>query len=203
MEKVKRNRRTLQLVLVIVCVAVVASGIMLVTGMKSGSGASAAGNSAASLQDKNVKDTSAQAKKLFEAKPADSGDSKAVAKLLETMGFEDTDGEFSVNIRQSGKKSTLTISVSSAVNVDDKSSFDDRMMKYGEQMLALIPDVNEVVWEYSVTGGGGETKTKGTDEAATVTLDEAGAKDVLGRDVKTFGESASAVKELLDLQNKQ
>lgn len=203
MEKVKRNRRTLQLVLIIVCVAVVASGIMLVTGMKSGSGASAAGSSAASLQDKNVKDTSAQAKKLFEAKPADSGDSKAVAKLLETMGFEDTDGEFSVNIRQSGKKSTLTISVSSAVNVDDKSSFDDRMMKYGEQMLALIPDVNEVVWEYSVTGGGGETKTKGTDEAATVTLDEAGAKDVLGRDVKTFGESASAVKELLDLQNKQ
>lgn len=203
MDKVKRNRRTLQLVLVIVCVAVVASGIMLVTGMKSGSGASAAGNSAASLQDKNVKDTSAQAKKLFEAKPADSGDSKAVAKLLETMGFEDTDGEFSVNIRQSGKKSTLTISVSSAVNVDDKSSFDDRMMKYGEQMLALIPDVNEVVWEYSVTGGGGETKTRGTDEAATVTLDEAGAKDVLGRDVKTFGESESAVKELLDLQNKQ
>ena len=201
MEKSLKNKRILQAVLIFLCVAVVAAGITLFTTMRSGSGsASAAGASVPQTEGAAADDTQAHAKELYKDLVSDAGDSAAVAKLLETMGLESMTGKYKATVDQSGKNYVLTVNISQAVDAEDREAFDAGMMNYGEQMLALITNADEVVWEYSVTGGDTGDQTKATDESVNVSLDTAGAAESTGKDIKTFGESASAVKELLDLQ---
>ena len=108
-----------------------------------------------------------------------------------------------MTVDQSGKKYVLTVNISEAVDAADREAFDARMMDYGEQMLALITNADKVVWQYSVTGGDTDDQTKATDESVSVSLDTSGAAEATGKDIKSFGESASAVKELLDLQTRK
>lgn len=199
MDKSIKNKRILQTVLIFLCVAVVAAGITLVTTMRSGS-ASAAGAAGIPSAGASADDTSAHAKELYSDIVSDAGDSVAVAKLLETMGLESFTGKYKVTVDQSGKNYVLTININNAVDAADREAFDTEMMNYGEQMLALITNADKVTWEYSVTGGDTSDQTKATDESVSVSLDTAGAAESAGKDIKTFGESASAVKELLDLQ---
>ena len=51
-----------------------------------------------------------------------------------------------------------------------------------------------------MTGDQTGDKTEATDESVSVSLDTSGAAESTGKDIKSFGKSASAVKELLDLQ---
>lgn len=201
MEKNLRNKRILQTVLIFMCVAVVAAGITLVTAMKSGSGSAAAMGVSGTPSDSTAAgDTGTHAKALYNDLVSDAGDSAAVAKLLETMGLESSVGKYKVTVDQSGKNCVLTVDISEAVKAEDREAFDAVMMDCGEQMLALITNANKVVWNYPVTGDQTGDKTKATDESVSVSLDKSGAAESTGKDIKSFGKSASAVKELLDLQ---
>ena len=201
MEKNLRNKRILQTVLIFMCVAVVAAGITLVTAMKSGSGSAAAMGVSGTPSDSTAAgDTGTHAKALYNDLVSDAGDSAAVAKLLETMGLESSVGKYKVTVDQSGKNYVLTVDISETVKAEDREAFDAVMMDCGEQMLALITNANKVVWNYPVTGDQTGDKTKATDESVSVSLDKSGAAESTGKDIKSFGKSASAVKELLDLQ---
>lgn len=204
MEKSLKNRRVLQALLIFLGVAVVAAGVTLAMTMRAGSGsASAAGVSGTQSDSAAADDTQAHAKELYGGLVSDAGDSAAVAKLLETMGLESVTGKYKVTVDQSGKKYMLTVNISEAVDAADREAFDARMMDYGEQMLALITNADKVVWQYSVTGGDTGDQAKATDESVSVSLDTSGAAEATGKDIKSFGESASAVKNLLDLQTRK
>ena len=201
MEKSLKNKRILQAVLIFLCVAVVAAGITIFTAMRSGSGSvSAAGTSGTPTESASADDTQAHADELYKNLVSDAGDSAAVAKLLETMGLESSVGKYKVTVDQSGKNYVLTVDISETVKAEDREAFDAVMMDCGEQMLALITNANKVVWNYPVTGDQTGDKTKATDESVSVSLDTSGAAESTGKDIKSFGKSASAVKELLDLQ---
>lgn len=201
MEKNLRNKRILQTVLIFMCVAVVAAGITLVTTMRSGSSSAAAMGVSGTPSDSTATgDTGTHAKALYNDLVSDAGDSAAVAKLLETMGLESSVGKYKVTVDQSGKNYVLTVDISETVKAEDREAFDAVMMDCGEQMLALITNANKVVWNYPVTGDQTGDKTKATDESVSVSLDKSGAAESTGKDIKSFGKSASAVKELLDLQ---
>ena len=204
MEKNLRNKRILQTVLIFMCVAVVAAGITLVTTMRSGSSSAAAmGVSGTSSDSAATGDTGTHAKALYNDLVSDAGDSAAVAKLLETMGLESSAGKYKVTVDQSGKNYVMTVDISEAVKAEDREAFDAVMMDCGEQMLALITNADKVIWNYPVTGDQTGDKTKATDESVSVSLDTSGAAESTGKDIKSFGKSASAVKELLDLQAKE
>ena len=201
MEKNLRNKRILQTVLIFMCVAVVAAGITLVTTMRSGSSSAAAMGVSGTPSDSTATgDTGTHAKALYNDLVSDVGDSAAVAKLLETMGLEASVGKYKVTVDQSGKNYVLTVDISEAVKAEDREAFDAVMMDCGEQMLALITNADKVIWNYPVTGDQTGDKTKATDESVSVSLDTSGAAESTGNDIKSFGKSASAVKELLDLQ---
>ena len=201
MEKNLRNKRILQTVLIFMCVAVVAAGITLVTTMRSGSSSAAAMGVSGTPSDSTATgDTGTHAKALYNDLVSDVGDSAAVAKLLETMGLEASVGKYKVTVDQSGKNYVMTVDISEAVKAEDREAFDAVMMDCGEQMLALITNADKVIWNYPVTGDQTGDKTKATDESVSVSLDTSGAAESTGNDIKSFGKSASAVKELLDLQ---
>lgn len=201
MEKSLKNKRILQAVLIFLCVAVVAAGITIFTAMRSGSGSvSAAGTSGTPTESASADDTQAHADELYKNLVSDAGDSAAVAKLLETMGLESSVGKYKVTVDQSGKNYVLTVDISETVKAEDREAFDAVMMDCGEQMLALITNADKVVWNYPVTGDQTGDKTEATDESVSVSLDTSGAAESTGKDIKSFGKSASAVKELLDLQ---
>ena len=201
MEKNLRNKRILQTVLIFMCVAVVAAGITLVTTMRSGSSSAAAMGISGTPSDSTATgDTGTHAKALYNDLVSDAGDSAAVAKLLETMGLEASVGKYKVTVDQSGKNYVMTVDISEAVKAEDREAFDAVMMDCGEQMLALITNADKVIWNYPVTGDQTGDKTKATDESVSVSLDISGAAESTGNDIKSFGKSASAVKELLDLQ---
>lgn len=201
MEKNLRNKRILQTVLIFMCVAVVAAGITLVTTMRSGSSSAAAMGVSGTPSDSTATgDTGTHAKALYNDLVSDAGDSADVAKLLETMGLEASVGKYKVTVDQSGKNYVLTVDISEAVKAEDREAFDAVMMDCGEQMLALITNADKVIWNYPVTGDQTGDKTKATDESVSVSLDTSGAAESTGNDIKSFGKSASAVKELLDLQ---
>ena len=201
MEKNLRNKRILQTVLLFMCVAVVAAGITLVTTMRSGSSSAAAMGVSGTPSDSTATgDTGTHAKALYNDLVSDAGDSADVAKLLETMGLESSVGKYKVTVDQSGKNYVLTVDISEAVKAEDREAFDAVMMDCGEQMLALITNADKVIWNYPVTGDQTGDKTKATDESVSVSLDTSGAAESTGNDIKSFGKSASAVKELLDLQ---
>ena len=201
MEKNLRNKRILQTVLIFMCVAVVAAGIALVTTMRSGSSSAAAMGVSGTPSDSTATgDTGTHAKALYNDLVSDAGDSADVAKLLETMGLESSVGKYKVTVDQSGKNYVLTVDISEAVKAEDREAFDAVMMDCGEQMLALITNADKVIWNYPVTGDQTGDKTKATDESVSVSLDTSGAAESTGNDIKSFGKSASAVKELLDLQ---
>lgn len=201
MEKNLRNKRILQTVLIFMCVAVVAAGITLVTTMRSGSSSAAAMGVSGTPSDSTATgDTGTHAKALYNDLVSDAGDSADVAKLLETMGLESSVGKYKVTVDQSGKNYVLTVDISEAVKAEDREAFDAVMMDCGEQMLALITNADKVIWNYPVTGDQTGDKTKATDESVSVSLDTSGAVESTGNDIKSFGKSASAVKELLDLQ---
>lgn len=201
MEKNLRNKRILQTVLIFMCVAVVAAGITLVTTMRSGSSSAAAMGVSGTPSDSTATgDTGTHAKALYNDLVSDAGDSADVAKLLETMGLEASVGKYKVTVDQSGKNYVLTVGISEAVKAEDREAFDAVMMDCGEQMLALITNADKVIWNYPVTGDQTGDKTKATDESVSVSLDTSGAAESTGKDIKSFGKSASAVKELLDLQ---
>ena len=135
-----------------------------------------------------------RAEELFSKKVEDTNDTAAVAELLETMGMGEAAGEYTVRIAAEGEEQVMNLTVAGPVQSADREVFDANMQIMAEQLLALTSGVTKVQWSYPVL------TADAREETVTVSLDQAGAGEELGRKVKNLGESAEKVRTLLRIQ---
>ena len=88
----------------------------------------------------------------------------------------------------------MNLTVAGPVQSADREVFDANMQIMAEQLLALTSGVTKVQWSYPVL------TADAREETVTVSLDQAGAGEELGRKVKNLGESAEKVRTLLRIQ---
>ncbi len=133
------------------------------------------------------------AQTLFAAKVESISDSAAVAKLLETIDLKKNVASYKVELQTKDTPKSMNIRFDKTVAEADKDKFDKEMQKYAEQILALVPDAQEVQWTYMLKKGG-------KSEEVTVFLNEQQAEDLLMKDVKSYGESPQALDILFNQQ---
>ena len=114
--------------------------------------------------------------------------------MLETMGLENVTGKYTATIAAEGDIRVLTVTFEDSVQKANKKTLDDNMVICAQQMMALMPSVDKVQWTYSLRSADAE------EETTTVSLDEAGARDQLSRNIDKYGESARAFRNLLQEQ---
>lgn len=140
---------------------------------------------------------SQQAQLLYDARVEDINDSAAVAKLLETVDLRKNVANYQVTLMVKESPRSMVITFDKTISTAEQQTFDEKMQKYAEQILALTNGADQVQWVYTVKG---EDKKK---EERNVYLDGERAKELLKNDVKKYGASAKAVQNLLDQQNRK
>ncbi|MDO4545874.1 MAG: DUF4825 domain-containing protein [Bacillota bacterium] len=191
----KNKRSTKILLLTLGAVAVILAAGLLVMHVLGDREASAAGSAdSITVEALSIDDSKSYAKELLECKVDDVNDTAAVAKLFDAMKLEEVTGEYTVTISAGEEAQVLSLTLTKPVAQADKETFDANMQLCAQQMLALIPQVGEVQWNYSVLSDSAK------EEAVSVSLDEAGATKELGKNVKNYGNSAGKLQKLLEKQ---
>ena len=195
MEKLMQNGRAMKFVLagIGVVVLLLAAGLFAMSALRDGE-ASATDGDAVQVEGLQVESSAKYAEKLFDCKVEDINDTAAVAKLLETMGMEGVTGTYTVQIAPESEVQVLTLRVEEAVQKIDRETFDGNMTILSQQLLALIPGVGKVQWNYSVVSADAK------EESTVVSIDEAGATEELGKDVRSYGKSPKKLQSLLEKQ---
>lgn len=135
-----------------------------------------------------------EAKDLFAARVESIGDSAAVATLLETMDLKTRVANYMVELQTKESPKSVNIRLHKTVNEVDKNTFDRTVQGYALQILALIPDAQQVQWTYTLI------PQKGEPADVTVYLNQQQADQLLGSDVKQYGENEKMLDALLKLQ---
>lgn len=197
MEKMVKSKNILKIILAVMCLAVVAATSALVTAIVcEGKEAPTVseGEEIVNVKLMEVDNSAKNAGALFECKVDDINDTASVAKFLEVIGLEEITGKYTVRIDKADGINVMMLKIDEAVEKADKENFDYNVQLCAEQILALVTDVHKVVWEYEVA-----TKDS-KEESAVISMDTAGAEKEFGKDVKSLGESADTVKNLLTIQ---
>lgn len=178
-----------------VCVvAMLAAIVALVFVSDSSNGLTSGSNGETDVSEMNIDDSREHASELYNNAVSDINDTTAVVNLLDAMKFEEAAGEYSAVISEEDGVQVLFLDISEQINEDDQKTFNSNMEIYAQQMLALIPGVGKIQWTYSVKSD------DASEEKSVVSLDEKGASDILGNDVRSYGKSVKSVKKLLSLQ---
>lgn len=192
----KGNRKiVIGIIIVIICVVLALAVIlstMLMSTRSDGLTQDSSGETVVSKLD--IDDSQEHASKLYENSVSDINDTTAVSELLDVMELEAAAGKYSVVISEEDGMQVLSLDLSEKIKRDDKKTFDGNMEMYAQQMLALIPGIDKVEWAYRI-----DSADK-SEEKAVVSLDEKGASDILGKDVRNYGKSAEGIHKLLVLQ---
>lgn len=196
MGKLINNRRAMKLALAGLIVVIVGFAAVLFFMSYGGRGEAAAESSVETTGSQVMKiDTSSDyAEELYGCKVDDVNDTAAVVKLLETMGLENVTGKYTATIAAEGDIRVLTVTFEDSVQKANKKTLDDNMVICAQQMMALMPSVDKVQWTYSLRSADAE------EETTTVSLDEAGAREQLSRNIDKYGESARVFRNLLQEQ---
>ena len=196
MGKLINNRRAMKLALAVLIVVIVGFAAVLFFMSYGGRGEAAAESSVETTGSQAMKiDTSSDyAEELYGCKVDDVNDTAAVVKLLEAMGLENVTGKYTATIAAEGDIRVLTVTFEDSVQKANKKTLDDNMVICAQQMMALMPSVDKVQWTYSLRSADAE------EETTTVSLDEAGAREQLSRNIDKYGESARAFRNLLQEQ---
>ena len=125
---------------------------------------------------------SAAASQAYEALCSYVGDPSAVAALYRAIGAADQLGPVRYALQTAREPYGLTLQLSCGDAPDPAA-----LQRYGCLLLALVGNLEQVQWEYTV---GGRSQT------VRLTLDQANA--LAGFDVKTCAESSRRVQSLLD-----
>ena len=144
----------------------------------------------------NVDSSKDYAKDLFAFKIEEVNDTAAVATMFETMEIENVTGEYETKISEEGDIKVLAFNITEPVRDADRKTFDANMETCAEQMLALIPGIGKVQWDYSVVS------EENKEESVSVSLDEDGANKELDGNVRNYGKSANKLQKLLVKQMK-
>lgn len=196
MGKLINNRRAMKLALAGLIVVIVGFAAVLFFMSYGGRGEAAAESSVETTGSQAMKiDTSSDyAEELYGCKVDDVNDTAAVVKLLEAMGLENVTGKYTATIAAEGDIRVLTVTFEDSVQKANKKTLDDNMVICAQQMMALMPSVDKVQWTYSLRSADAE------EETTTVSLDEAGAREQLSRNIDKYGESARVFRNLLQEQ---
>lgn len=128
---------------------------------------------------------------LFDNKIKYIGAPSSVIKLLESTGVYTKLGALTIQLHTVKEPFGITLNFKNIVDKDDRKEFDGLMTSYAYVLLALIDNCGEVSWTYP-----DNVNEEDAEEKGLVTLYD--AEVFLGKDVKTYGESAVTVQELLD-----
>lgn len=129
------------------------------------------------------------AKQLYAVKNPYIGNASANGKLLFTLGVGDALGNFTLELETSKQPYILRLNFNDEVY--DRDTFDHKMAAYATFLLALIENADEIQWSYPYNEAG-------DDQRITVYWDAQNLHPLGIEDIKTYGESAAKVQELID-----
>lgn len=137
---------------------------------------------------------SAMANQLFQNKHPYIGDATANARLSQCLGIADELGSFTNELQTGTQPYGWTLYFENSIN--NSAVFDEKMKGFSCILLALIDNLGEVSWEYTLElAEGPVTHTK--------TMTEADCTAYLDSPVKGFSKSPEDVQKLLDLLKRQ
>ncbi len=111
-------------------------------------------------------------------------------QLLVSMGIYTKLGDFTTQRHTMKEPYGITLYFKNPVDEEDRAEFNGMMTSYAYVLLALIENCGEVSWSYPDNVNEEDAEIKGF-------VNLADAKKFLGKDVKTYAESAVTVQELL------
>jgi len=132
---------------------------------------------------------SKMANELYEAKNPYIGDMPANGRLAGILRMGEELGGFKSELQTTREPYGWTLKHEDSVR--NSAVFESRMKDYGCVLLALIDNLGEITWVYTVEAGDGAIERQ-----TVLTVVE--ASEYLGAPVKSFSESPEKVQELLD-----
>jgi beta-lactamase regulating signal transducer with metallopeptidase domain len=143
-----------------------------------------------SAENEDTTGVSALAKQLYDVRNPYIGNASANGTLLITLGVGDELGTFTLELETSKPPYILRLNFDEEVY--DRDNFDHQMASYATYLLALIDNADELQWSYPYNEAGEEQRI-------TVYWDAQNLQPLGIEDIKTYGESAAKVQELMDL----
>lgn len=136
-----------------------------------------------------VTGTSENARYIYSCKNTYIGDNSADGKLLNAIGVGDNLGSFTMELETSETPYILRLNFNDLVV--NRDMFDNKMCDYAAVLLALIGNADEIQWSYPYNQDG---------ELVRITVYWNNQNlIVMGiDDIKSYGQSADKVQELLD-----
>lgn len=137
---------------------------------------------------------SAMANQLFQNKHPYIGDTTANTRLSQCLGIGNELGNFTNELQTETTPYGWTLYFENSTN--NSAIFDEKMKGFSCILLALIDNLDEVNWEYTLElAEGPVTRTK--------TMTKADCTAYLGSPVKGFSKSPEDMQELLDILKRQ
>lgn len=186
------------LIAAVVAVMLFAAGMFVLAGSGNRDVSAESDDSLTKSGSLKIDDSSEHAKALYNSKIEDVNDTALVAELFEKMGLEDITGEYTVQISKEDDGRVLALDVTEHVQASDEEVFNGNMEKCAQQMLALIPQIDKVQWSYQLFSS--SSSDESDKEAIVVAVNKEKFEQDLGKSPEDFGESADAVKKLLEKQ---
>lgn len=132
-----------------------------------------------------VKTPSEYAQQLVEAKNLYIGDNSADIKILELLNIQKEFGNYHIELETDQEPYIIKL------NFEEKPTISEEFQDKAFLILALIQNANEVQWSYPDNEDGEEV-------LITWYMNEKDATTILNKDIKSFGETAESLQELLD-----
>ncbi len=127
---------------------------------------------------------------LFKHKNPYVGDISSDGKILIDLRVAWVLGNFKNELQTKSEPYGYTLLFEDAVKKEHQADFDDTMKKYAMCMLALIDNLSEVSWKYTVVDNKQENMV-----INKITKEE--ASKILGKNIKSYTDSAAEVQALL------
>ncbi|SHL63655.1 Putative zinc-finger [Anaerocolumna jejuensis DSM 15929] len=127
---------------------------------------------------------------LYQHKNPYVGNMSANSKILTDLKIGRVLGNFTNELQTKKEPYGYTLLFEKNLKAEEQKDFDATMKKYALCMLALIENLSEVSWKYTVLEKGKENPV-----IQTITKEE--AAKLLGGDIKGFGASAADIQNLL------
>lgn len=127
---------------------------------------------------------------LFEHKNPYVGNMSANGRLLTDLKVGRVLGNFKNELQTKKEPYGYTLLFEETVKAEAQEDFNSTMKKYALCMLALIENLSEVSWKYTLAEDGKESTV-----TQNITREE--ASKLLGSDIKGYGASAAEVQNLL------
>lgn len=211
MDKLVNNKKAVKMILAVLAALIVLFGaVMMIVATSGDSEASekkteetkSAETSSDAVEETSVSrfvinDIPAYSEEVYGCRVDDINDTASVALLLETMGMEDAAGKYTVEIAPADDMKVLTVTAEAPVKTEARRTYDSNMEICAQQLLALIPEVDQVTWTYPVTGSDDKK------ENAAVSVDAEAASNAAGEDIRAFGESKQSFEKLVKKQMKK